>query len=153
MSPFHGPLQDDRNKYEDGPKRSSSAKDMTILEIPVLTPDWRMAWIQIKTVSDVKCYNCKVVRLVKTVDFDIKIVLIRGRMQKLQPKLCAAALPGRIIRTGDQTIWPGAKKLNQTTEAKIWSRMIWFKSRMIRVKAGQSGKSSGRPDKFFCCRL
>ena len=31
--------------------------------------------------------------------------------------------------------------------------MIWVKSRMIWVKAGQSGQSSGRPDKFFCYRL
>ena len=29
MSPIDGPLQDDRNKYADGPNRSSSAKDMT----------------------------------------------------------------------------------------------------------------------------
>ena len=50
-------------------------------------------------------------RLVKTVDFDIKIVLIRGRMQKLQSKLYAAALHGRIIR-------PEAENLTQTTEAK-----------------------------------
>ena len=27
------------------------------------------------------CFNMKVVRLVETVDFDIKIILIRGRMQ------------------------------------------------------------------------
>ena len=65
-----------------------------------------------------KVFNSKVLRLVETDDFDIKIVLIRGRMQKLQPKLCAAALHGRIIRTGVQIIRPGAEKLTQTTEAK-----------------------------------
>ena len=31
--------------------------------------------------------------------------------------------------------------------------MIWVKSRMVRVKAGQSEQSSGRPDNFFCYRL
>ena len=31
--------------------------------------------------------------------------------------------------------------------------MIWINSRMIRVKAGQSGQLSGYPDTFFCCRL
>ena len=32
------------------------------------------------------CFNMKVVHLVETVDFDIKIVLIRGRMQPVEPK-------------------------------------------------------------------
>ena len=32
-----------------------------------------------------KVFNCKVLRLVETVDFDIKLILIRGRMQKLEP--------------------------------------------------------------------
>ena len=32
------------------------------------------------------CSNMKVVRLVETVDFDIKIVLIRGRMQRVETK-------------------------------------------------------------------
>ena len=31
--------------------------------------------------------------------------------------------------------------------------MIWIDFRMIWVKAGQSGQSSGCPDTFFCCRL
>ena len=31
--------------------------------------------------------------------------------------------------------------------------MIWVMSQMIRVKAGQSGQLSGRPDKFFYCRI
>ena len=57
-------------------------------------------------------------RLVESVDFDIKIIPIRIRMQKLQSKLCAAALYGRIIRTGVQTIRPRAKKLTKTKEAK-----------------------------------
>ena len=47
--------------------------------------------------SDGKGYNCIVLRLVETDDFDIKIVPIRGRMQKLQAKPRAAAMIGRII--------------------------------------------------------
>ena len=35
--------------------------------------------------SDGNCFNMEVVRLVETIDFDIKIILIRVRMQKLQP--------------------------------------------------------------------
>ena len=54
--------------------------------------------------SDGKRYNCKVLRLVETDDFDIKIVPIRVRMQKLQAKLCAAAMFGRIIRAGVRII-------------------------------------------------
>ena len=44
-----------------------------------------MAWNLIKMTSDGKSYNCKVLHLVETDDFDIKIVPIRGRMQKLEP--------------------------------------------------------------------
>ena len=77
-----------------------------------------MAWNLIKMASDGKSYNCKVLRLVETDDFDIRIVPIQVRMQKLQPKLCAAALYGRIIRTGVQIIRPRAEKLTKTTEAK-----------------------------------
>ena len=36
--------------------------------------------------SNKKSFNIKVVRLVETVDFDIKIVLIRGRMQPVEAK-------------------------------------------------------------------
>lgn len=43
MSPFDGPCQHGRNKYEDGPKRSSSAKVMTSSEMLMLTPDQRIA--------------------------------------------------------------------------------------------------------------
>ena len=68
--------------------------------------------------SDEKVFNIKVLLLVEMDDFDIKIVLIRGRMQKLQSKLCAAALYGRIIRTGVRIIRPGDEKLTQITEAK-----------------------------------
>ena len=32
------------------------------------------------------CFNMKVVRLVETIDFDIKIVLIRVRMQPMEAK-------------------------------------------------------------------
>ena len=51
-----------------------------------------------------KRYNFKVLRLVETDDFDIKIVPIRGRMQKLQAKPCAAAMFGWIIRAGVRII-------------------------------------------------
>ena len=54
--------------------------------------------------SDGKSYNCKVLRLVKTDDFDIKIVPIQVHMQKLQAKLCAAVMFGRIIRAGVRII-------------------------------------------------
>jgi len=94
--------------------------------------------------SDEKFYNKKVRRLVETDDFDIKIVLIQGRMQKLQPKLCAAALHGRVIQTGVQIIRPGAENFTKTKEEKSWSQMIWVMSRMIQIKAGQSGQSSGQ---------
>ena len=36
--------------------------------------------------SDGNCFNMKVVHLVETIDFDIKIVLIRGRMQPVEAK-------------------------------------------------------------------
>ena len=68
--------------------------------------------------SDGKFFNRKVLHLVETDDFDIKTVLIRGRMQKLQPKLYAETLHGRIIQTGVQIIRPRAEKLTNTTEAK-----------------------------------
>ena len=35
---------------------------------------------------DGKCFNMKVVRLVETVDFDIKIVLIQDQMQPVEAK-------------------------------------------------------------------
>ena len=54
--------------------------------------------------SDGKSYNCKVLCLVKTDDCDINIVPIRDRMQKLEAKLCAAAMFGRIIRAGIRII-------------------------------------------------
>ena len=54
--------------------------------------------------SDGKSYNCKVLRLVETDDFHIKIVPIRVCMQKLQAKQCAAAMFGRIIRAGVRII-------------------------------------------------
>jgi hypothetical protein len=53
-------------------------------------------------------------RLVETVNFDIKIVLICDHMQKLEPKLRAAAGLGRIIRTGIQFIWPMAGRTSRT---------------------------------------
>ena len=54
--------------------------------------------------SDGKSYNCKVLRLAETDDFDIRIVPIEGRMQKLLAKSCAAAVFGRIIRAGARII-------------------------------------------------
>ena len=57
---------------------------------------------------DEKTFNYKVLHLVETDDFDIKIVLIRHRMQKLQAKQWAAAVFGRIIRSGIRTIRPSA---------------------------------------------
>ena len=54
--------------------------------------------------SDQQVFNSKVVRLVEAVDFHITIILIRVRMQKLQAKLCAAAVFGRIIRAGVRII-------------------------------------------------
>ena len=45
-----------------------------------------------------KMINTNCLRLVETVDFDIKIILIRGRMQKLQPVQDAATLDGRTLR-------------------------------------------------------
>ena len=36
--------------------------------------------------SDGNCFNMKVVRLVETIDFDIKIILIRVRMQPVETK-------------------------------------------------------------------
>ena len=54
--------------------------------------------------SDGKSYNCKVLRLVVTDDFDTKIVPIQGRMRVLQPKSCARAMFGRIIRAGVRII-------------------------------------------------
>ena len=47
-----------------------------------------MAGNPIKMSSYGKMINKSCLRLVETVDFDIKIVLIRGHMQKLQPKTC-----------------------------------------------------------------
>ena len=54
--------------------------------------------------SDGKSYNCKVLRLAETDDFDIRIVPIRDCMQKLQAKSCAAAVFGRIVRAGVRII-------------------------------------------------
>ena len=76
MSPIDGSLQDDRNRYEDGPKRSSGAKDMTILEMLVLALDQRMELNLINMAADEKFFNIKVLCLVETDDFYIQIVLI-----------------------------------------------------------------------------
>ena len=51
-----------------------------------------------------KSYNCKVLRLVETDDFDIRNIPIQSRMQKLQEKPCATAMFGRIIRAGVRLI-------------------------------------------------
>ena len=86
MSPLDDSLQDDGNKYIDGPKWSSDAKVMTSSEMRILTSDYKMAINSIKMASDGKRFNIKVVRIVKSVDFDINIVLIRGRMQPVEAK-------------------------------------------------------------------
>ena len=44
-----------------------------------------MARNPIKVASNGERFNTKVVRLVETIDFDIKIIPIQGRMQKLEP--------------------------------------------------------------------
>ncbi len=44
-----------------------------------------MAGNPIKMASNGESFNMKVVRLVEAIDFDIKIVPIQGRMQKLEP--------------------------------------------------------------------
>ena len=38
-----------------------------------------------KMASDGESFNMKVVRLVEAIDFDIQIIPIRGRMEKLEP--------------------------------------------------------------------
>ena len=43
-----------------------------------------MARNPVKMASNGESFNIKVVRLFKTIDFDIKIIPIRGRMQKLE---------------------------------------------------------------------
>ena len=65
----------------------------------------KMAWNLIKIASDKKVFNCKVLRLVETVDFDVKIVLIRGCMRKLQPVQDAATLDGRTLRVCSSGFW------------------------------------------------
>ena len=98
MSPLDGSLQADRNKYRDGTKRSSDAKVMPILEMLVLTSDERMAWNLIKTASDGKIYNCKVLCLVETDDFDIKIdpseVVCKSYRQNRALQQCLAGSSG-----------------------------------------------------------
>ena len=71
-----GSLREDQDRYEDGLKRSSDAKVMTSSEMLIWISDYEMARNSINMDSDGKCINTKVVRLVETVDFDIKIVLI-----------------------------------------------------------------------------
>ena len=85
-SPSDGSLREDQDEYEDDPKRSSDAKVVTNSEMLMLTPDYKMAKTSINMTSYGKRTNIKVVRLVESVDFDIKIVLIRGCMQPAQPK-------------------------------------------------------------------
>ena len=59
---------------------------MTSSEMLILTSDYEIARNSLKMVSDGKCINMKVMHLVETVDFHIKIVLIRGRMQPVKAK-------------------------------------------------------------------
>jgi hypothetical protein len=71
-SPSDGSLREDQDEYEGGPKRSSDAKVVTISEMLMLTPDYKMDKNSIKMASDGKRFNIKVVCLIETVDFDIK---------------------------------------------------------------------------------
>ena len=59
---------------------------MTSSEMRILTSDYKMDINSIKMASYGKSFNMKVVRIVKSVDFDINIVLIRGRMQPVEAK-------------------------------------------------------------------
>jgi hypothetical protein len=59
---------------------------VTISESLMLTPDYKMTENSIQMASYGKGSIMKVARLVESVDFDIKIVLIRGRMQPVQAK-------------------------------------------------------------------
>jgi hypothetical protein len=61
-----------------------------------------MAENSIKMDSDGKGFNMKVLRIIQMDDFDTKIILIQGCMQKIQSKLHTAAMHGRVIRAG---IW------------------------------------------------
>ena len=59
---------------------------MTSSEMRILTSDYKVAINSIFMASDGKCFNMKVVRLVESIDFDTKIVLIRARMQPVEAK-------------------------------------------------------------------
>jgi hypothetical protein len=52
----------------------------------MLTPDYKTTENSIQMASDGKGSDMKVVRLIESVDFDIKIIIIRGRLQPVQPK-------------------------------------------------------------------
>ena len=57
------------------------------LEAVIVNRTRSLRWAQkvIQIISDGKMFYTEVVRLVETIDFDIKIVPIQGRMQKLEP--------------------------------------------------------------------
>ena len=59
---------------------------MTSSEMRILTSDYKMDINSTKMASDGNRFNMKVLRLVESVDFDIRIVLIQGRMQPVGVK-------------------------------------------------------------------
>ena len=70
---------DDLGPVPDDPGRSPDVRTA------FSTTDFRTTRNTINMASDRKVFNMKVVRLVEVVDFDIKTILLRVRMQKLQP--------------------------------------------------------------------
>ena len=64
-----------------------------------------MAGNPIKMSSYGKMISMNWLRLVEMVDFDIKFILIRGRMQKLQPVQDIATLDGRTFRGKPSGFW------------------------------------------------
>ena len=52
----------------------------------------------LKMIFDKKTFNIKVVRLVETIDFDINIVPIQVRMQKLELSECSPVMRRDVAR-------------------------------------------------------
>ena len=95
--------------YPAGPKIVSSASrwPKSTLWLPV---GRKVSGAQnvIKMASSEKIINMKNLRLVETVDFDIKIVLIRGRMKPIEPKQCQGQ---KLQSYFGQTVWMSEKIL------------------------------------------
>ena len=74
---------------------------------------------------DEKCFNMKVVCLFESVDFDIKIILIRGRMQPMEAKQGQKQkLQSHFRRTEliDSVRPSWSEKLKEVTES--WQRSL-----------------------------